>query len=62
MKVNENSNQKGNYFFEKADTTAKIFAEGIVSKKHDELNAVFSPDGKEITTLLRIQDGAFIQY
>ena len=46
-KVNETSKPKGAYFSETADTTAQLFAEGIVSKKHQELNAVFSPDGKE---------------
>jgi len=35
------------YFSEVADTTAQIFAEGIVSKNYQELNAVFSSDGKE---------------
>jgi len=45
--VDENNKPKGAYFSEKADTIANIFAEDIVSTMHDELNAVFSPDGKE---------------
>lgn len=45
--VNENTTPKGAYFSEVADITAQIFAEGIVSTKRQELNAVFSPDGKE---------------
>ncbi len=38
---------KGDYFGLKADTIAQVFAEGIVSKSFQELNAVFSPDGNE---------------
>ena len=37
----------GDYFGLTADTTAQIFAEGIVSREFQELNAVFSPDGNE---------------
>ncbi len=37
----------GNYFGLSVDTTAQMFAEGIISKAYQELNAVFSPDGKE---------------
>lgn len=37
----------GDYFGLKADTSAQIFAEGIVSRGFQELNAVFSPDGQE---------------
>lgn len=35
----------GAYFGLEADTVAQIFAEGIVSRAYQELNAVFSPDG-----------------
>jgi len=45
--VKEGSLPNGAYFSQVADTTAQIFAEGIVSKAYQELNAVFSPDGKE---------------
>ena len=45
--VNESSKPQGSYFSEVADSTAQIFAEGIVSRSYQELNAVFSPDGKE---------------
>ncbi|MEM9545652.1 MAG: hypothetical protein AAGA77_06750 [Bacteroidota bacterium] len=38
---------RGDYFSQEADTTAQLFAEGIVSKEYQELNSVFSPDGKE---------------
>lgn len=48
---NNNSNVKtlpqGDYFSQEADTVAQMFAEGIVSQQYQELNAVFSPDGKE---------------
>jgi Tol biopolymer transport system component len=37
----------GDYFGLNADTTAQVFAEDIVSREFQELNAVFSPDGKE---------------
>jgi len=50
----ESSNEKqtptlpsGDYFGLTADTTAQIFAEGIVSREFQELNAVFSPDANE---------------
>lgn len=45
--VKESSSPHGEYFSEEADTTARIFAEGIVSNSYQELNSVFSPDGKE---------------
>ncbi len=45
--VKESSLPNGPYFSEAADTTAQLFAEGLVSKKYQELNSVFSPDGKE---------------
>ena len=45
--IKERSLPNGDYFSQVADTTAQIFAEGIVSKGYQELNAVFSPDGKE---------------
>jgi len=38
---------KGPYFGQTASMTAQMFAEGIVSREFQELNAVFSPDGKE---------------
>ena len=37
----------GDYFGLNADTIAQVFAEGIVSREFQELNAVFSPDGNE---------------
>lgn len=37
----------GAYFSQNADTSAQLFAEGIISKSYQELNSVFSPDGKE---------------
>ena len=45
--VKETSLPNGAYFSQSADTTAQLFAPGIVSKAYQELNAVFSPDGKE---------------
>ena len=45
--VKKSSLPNGRYFSQIADTTAQIFADGIVSKAYQELNAVFSPDGKE---------------
>ena len=46
--TNEKTNlPKGDYFGLTASTTAQIFAEGIVSREFQELNAVFSPDGNE---------------
>ncbi len=45
--VKESFSPQGAYFSEVADTSAQIFAEGIISKAYQELNAVFSPDGKE---------------
>jgi len=47
VEVKESSSPVGPYFSETADTTAKLFAEGIISKPYQELNSVFSPDGKE---------------
>ena len=38
---------KGEYFGLTASTKAEIFAEGMVSREFQELNAVFSPDGDE---------------
>ena len=38
---------KGDYFGETVGTSAKLFAEGIVSREFQELNAVFSPNGNE---------------
>jgi len=38
---------KGDYFGLTPSTKAEIFAEGIVSREFQELNAVFSPDGEE---------------
>lgn len=46
-KVEENTPPSGAYFSETASDSAQIFAEGIVSKEYQELNSVFSPDGKE---------------
>lgn len=46
-KVKEISYPTGQYFSETADTTAQLFGKGIVSQKYQELNSVFSPDGKE---------------
>ena len=37
----------GDYFGLNADTTVQVFAEDIVSREFQELNAVFSPDGNE---------------
>ncbi len=37
----------GDYFGLTGSTSAEIFAEGIVSREFQELNAVFSPDGQE---------------
>ena len=45
--VNESSKPQGAYFGEVADTTAQIFADGLISKSYQELNSVFSPDGNE---------------
>ena len=45
--VKKSSLPIGPYFSQTADTTAQLFAEGIVSKAYQELNAVFSPDGRE---------------
>jgi len=38
---------KGDYFGLTVSTEAEIFAPGIVSREFQELNALFSPDGKE---------------
>ena len=44
----ENTDQKGHYIGQKLPgMTPEIFAPGIVSTDKDEINAVFSPDGKE---------------
>jgi hypothetical protein len=40
--------RKGLYLGEKVGNTPVIFGEGIVSRITQELNAVFSPDGKEL--------------
>lgn len=45
--VKESSLPYGPYFSLEADTTAQIFAKGLISKEYQELNSVFSPNGKE---------------
>ena len=40
--VKETSLPNGPYFSQTADTTAQLFAPGIVSKSYPELNSVFS--------------------
>jgi len=38
---------KGEYFGLTVGNSAKMFAEGLISKEYQELNSVFSPDGRE---------------
>lgn len=44
---NDNLQLKGDYFGFEADTISQKFGEGIISTGLPELNAAFSPDGKE---------------
>ncbi len=55
----ESLSVSGDYFGDRADTIATMFAEGIISRQYQELNSVFSPDMQEFYFTLATPDRSF---